>query len=243
LGALKSELARTGAGIAVCDAQTDDDLDRIAEAGLSAGLFIGSAGLAHALAHCVSRAGLPRSATHRCEPSARGALLVIGSRSQASRAALTEVTTLANVERISIEATLLGGDLHSSVHVGLSDAVRGSIESGADVVVDIVPGASARDDESNPHLVMALAGLLAPAARVASALAASGGETAAALLSRLGVNGIRLVDEIEPGIPLGLTLGELSLPAVTKAGGFGNEGCLKRIIERLRFIRQTGTVA
>ena len=72
---------------------------------------------------------------------------------------------------------------------------------------------------------------------------ATGGETAAALLSRLGVDGIRLLDEIEPGIPLGLTLGGVSFPAVTKAGGFGNEECLKRIIARLRFIRQTGTVA
>jgi len=32
-------------------------------------------------------------------------------------------------------------------------------------------------------------------------------------------------------------------PAVTKAGGFGNEESLKRVISRLRFIRQTGTVA
>ena len=51
-----------------------------------------------------------------------------------------------------------------------------------------------------------------------SGLAATGGETAAALLARFGVNGIRLVDEIEPGVSLGVTLGEFSLPVVTKAG-------------------------
>jgi uncharacterized protein YgbK (DUF1537 family) len=54
---------------------------------------------------------------------------------------------------------------------------------------------------------------------------------------------LQLLDEIEPGIALGLTLGDVSLPAVTKAGGFGNEECLKNIIARLRFIRQTGTMA
>jgi uncharacterized protein YgbK (DUF1537 family) len=74
-------------------------------------------------------------------------------------------------------------------------------------------------------------------------LVATGGETAAALLARLGAHGIRLLAEIEPGIPLGLTLGEVSVPVVTKAGGFGDEDCLKRIIERLRSIRQTGNVA
>jgi len=88
-----------------------------------------------------------------------------------------------------------------------------------------------------------LARLLREPAGQASALVATGGETASALLARLGVHGIRLVDEIEPGIPLGLTLGEVSIPVVTKAGGFGNEDCLKRILARLRFIRNTGAVA
>ena len=96
---------------------------------------------------------------------------------------------------------------------------------------------------ANSTLVSALARLLAPVARQASALVATGGETAAAMMGQLGVHGLRLVDEIEPGIPLGLTLGEVSIPAVTKAGGFGNEECLTRIISRLRLIRQTGTVA
>jgi D-threonate/D-erythronate kinase len=243
---LKSTLARGDSGVvAVCDAETDEDLGRIAEASLAIdrpGFFIGSAGLAHALAHCVSRAGVPRSSPHRCEPSTQGALVVVGSRSQASRAALAQVTTLANVERFSVEPLLLGGDLQSTIHASLSDAIRNALKSGTDVVVDIASTASSKI-AGNPHLVSALARLLGPAARDASALAATGGETAAALLTRLGANGIRLLDEIEPGIPLGLTLGEVSVPAVTKAGGFGNEGCLKRIIERLRFIRQTGTVA
>jgi uncharacterized protein YgbK (DUF1537 family) len=232
--------------VVVCDAETDEDLERIAEASLAPdrpGFFIGSAGFAHALAHCVSRAGVfLRSPPCRCEASTRGALVVVGSRSQASRAALAQVTTLPNVERFSVEPSLLGGDLQSAVHASLTDAVRSALKTGVDVVVDIVSTSSSQI-AGNPHLVSAIARLLGPAARDASALAATGGETAAALLTRLGVNGIQLLDEIEPGIPLGLTLGGVSVPAVTKAGGFGNDGCLRRIIERLRFIRQTGTVA
>jgi len=241
---LASALAKA-ASVAVCDAENDDDLALIAQASLSAdrpGFFIGSAGFAHALAHCVSRAGVPRSPAHRCEPSTRGALVVVGSRSQVSRAALTQVTTLANTERISIESSLLGGDLQSPVHTALAFGIGNSLKSGKDVVVDIAPTAFPQI-AGNSRLVAALASLLSPAAREASALVATGGETAVALLARLGISGIRLLDEIEPGIPLGLTLGGVSVPAVTKAGGFGNEGCLKRIIERLRYIRQTGTVA
>ena len=244
---LKSALTKADRTlVAVCDAETDEDLERIAEASLATdrpGFYIGSGGFAHALAHCVSRAGvLLRSPSCCCEPSTRGALVVVGSRSQASRAALAQVTTLPNVERFSVEPSLLGGDLQSAVHASLSDAIRNALKTGMDVVVDIVSTTSSQI-AGDPHLVSALASLLGPAARDASALAATGGETAAALLTRLGVNGIQLLDEIEPGIPLGLTLGGVSVPAVTKAGGFGNEGCLRRIIERLRFIRQTGTVA
>jgi uncharacterized protein YgbK (DUF1537 family) len=231
-------------GVAVCDAETDDDLERIASASLegnTATFGIGSAGFAHAIAKYVSRTSEHRRDSYRCAVAPRGALLVVGSRTQASRAALTQLLTLDDVEGFSVEPEMLIGDLQSSAHAGLANAVGRSLACGVDVVVDIKPSASAHD-RGNPRLVAELARMLAAPARYASALVATGGETAAALLTRLGVEGLRLVDEIEPGIPLGLTLGEVSVPAVTKAGGFGDEECLKRILSRLRFIRQTGAM-
>jgi D-threonate/D-erythronate kinase len=232
-------------GVAVCDAETDDDLERIASAILEGGaatFCIGSAGFAHALAQIVSRASGRGRSSHRCAVVTRGALIVVGSRTQASRAALAQLLTLGDVEGVSVNPALLMGDLQSSAAAGLANGVGKTLARGIDVVVDISQSASAQD-AGNPQLAAALARLLAAPARHASALVATGGETAAALLTRLGVEGLRLVDEIEPGIPLGLTLGEISVPAVTKAGGFGNEECLKRILSRLRFIRQTGAVA
>jgi uncharacterized protein YgbK (DUF1537 family) len=38
-------------------------------------------------------------------------------------------------------------------------------------------------------------------------------------------------------------LGALSIPVVTKAGAFGDENSLGRIVERLRTIRKKGTPA
>jgi D-threonate/D-erythronate kinase len=61
------------------------------------------------------------------------------------------------------------------------------------------------------------------------------------LLSRLGVNGIRLADEIEPGVSLGLTLGKLTVPVATKAGAFGDKLSLIRMSERLRAARIKGS--
>jgi uncharacterized protein YgbK (DUF1537 family) len=231
--------------VAVCDSESDEDLDRIAAATFDDEVptfFIGSAGFAHALAQRASRTSARRTAPQRNEPSSCGALVVVGSRSQATRAALAQLVTLTNIHRVSIEPALLGSDPHSQTNAALAHSIGDSLAAGMDVVVDIAQTVSSLNAE-RPQLVSALARLLGPAARRASALVATGGETAAAMLARLGVQGIKLLDEIEPGIPLGLTLGEVSIPAVTKAGGFGNEECLKRIISRLRFIRQTGTVA
>jgi D-threonate/D-erythronate kinase len=91
------------------------------------------------------------------------------------------------------------------------------------------------------QLAQSLAAMLKVAAPVIGAFAATGGETAAAILSGFGVSGIRLVDEIEPGVSLGLTLGSLSVPVATKAGAFGDENSLVRINERLRAVRTKGS--
>jgi len=94
-----------------------------------------------------------------------------------------------------------------------------------------------------PKLAEGLAVTMESVAPSIGAFAATGGETAAALLSRFGVNGIRLADEIEPGVSLGQTLGQLSVPIATKAGAFGDEMSLIRISERLRTVRTKGSFA
>jgi uncharacterized protein YgbK (DUF1537 family) len=116
------------------------------------------------------------------------------------------------------------------------------MDAGVDVLIDVSPPA-AGPLAIVPQVVDTLASRLVALAARASALMATGGDTAAALLAHCGVRGIRLVDELEPGTSLGLTLGALTLPVITKSGGFGDAGSLRRIVERLRFIRQTGTLA
>ena len=56
---------------------------------------------------------------------------------------------------------------------------------------------------------------------------------ACALLGRLGVQGIRLFEEVEPGVPLGVTIGDVIFPVVTKAGAFGGEGTFVRCHDHL----------
>jgi uncharacterized protein YgbK (DUF1537 family) len=65
------------------------------------------------------------------------------------------------------------------------------------------------------------------------ALVLTGGETAVGVGRRLGAVGVRLEGEVEPGIPVGTLIGPRPYRVVTKAGAFGGEDTLVRVVEKL----------
>jgi uncharacterized protein YgbK (DUF1537 family) len=60
----------------------------------------------------------------------------------------------------------------------------------------------------------------------------SGGDTARSIFEQLGIRGIRIIDELETGIPIGKAL-ERDLYLITKAGAFGTKRSFHHIIEIL----------
>jgi uncharacterized protein YgbK (DUF1537 family) len=62
-----------------------------------------------------------------------------------------------------------------------------------------------------------------------------GGDGARAALTRLDASAIRIFDSLLEGIPLGVVVGGAAdgVPVFTKAGGFGDEDALVRIVERV----------
>ncbi|WP_342165914.1 four-carbon acid sugar kinase family protein [Methylobacterium sp. SD21] len=237
-GAL-AEAASVPNRIAVCDAETDDDLCRIAQAGLAmdaAPFFIGSAGLAHALAASAPPQGLDPV---RIGPDGRGALFVVGSMADISRVGARRLVADGAVLHLPVTPHTLLADADG--RAGLAAQVAERLAAGGDVLVEIVL-AGEPDMSLGLRLAHALADALASVAGQIGALAATGGETAAALLTRLDIRGIHLADEIEPGVSLGLTLGRLSIPIATKAGAFGDADSLVRIRDRLRKARTEGSL-
>jgi uncharacterized protein YgbK (DUF1537 family) len=63
-----------------------------------------------------------------------------------------------------------------------------------------------------------------------------GGDGARETLAQLGASGIRIVDSLVEGIPLGVVVGGEAdgTPVFTKAGGFGSEDALVRCVERMK---------
>lgn len=220
-----------GADALVCDALTAADLRRVAEATLprAADLFwTGSGGLAEALAASVTGPAV----TVPVEV-AGGILFVVGSVAEASRAAaaLLAADGAVHVERIP-PAVLHGGPGAPAWQDG-ARRVAQTLAAGADVLVETGAAPDA-DLRHGAALARLLAALLLPATPGLGALFATGGETALALLNAMGVTGIQMVEEVEPGVPLGRTRGALAIPVVTKAGAFGDAGTLARCLSHLR---------
>jgi len=229
-GAVDNALA-AGADAVVCDALTPADLRRVAEATLprAAELFwTGSGGLAQALA-----AGVAGPASPAPIEVTGGILFVVGSIAEASRAAaaLLAADNAVYVERIP-PAVLHDGP-GAPAWQGAARRVAQALAAGADVLVEVAAAPDA-DLRHGAALARRLAALLRPAASGLGALFATGGETALALLDAMGVTGIQMIGEVEPGVPLGRTRGALAIPVVTKAGAFGDAGTLARCLSHLR---------
>ena len=79
---------------------------------------------------------------------------------------------------------------------------------------------------------------IAPSTPIAG-LVATGGDTARAVLTQLGVAGVDLLAELAPGIPIGLAHGGpcTGMPVITKAGGFGRPDALIQAVQWLVLYR------
>ena len=237
LRTLFERLADNGVQAIVCDAETDDDLQTITEASIELAcphFWVGSAGLASQLPAAANLVITPHVATRM---SIRGSILtVIGSLSSASRQQADYLVSSGLVERLELSAsTLRGGELHpdwQSLRARLAMRLQGRhdllLEIASVEVVDLGEGV---------RLCHALAQLVAPFAEQLGAIVATGGETARAIVTAMGSTGLRVIGEVETGVPISLALGAKTIPIITKAGAFGTRETLFRCYETLRLAR------
>jgi len=216
----------------VCDCTELADLGVVAEASLRLddAVWVGSAGLAVALAHLTAP---PVSLVHAVPPRDGGVLLVVGSLAEASRLQARSLADSGLVRHVLVAPEVLFGSAGTPEWLAAQAALSQGLDGGGSVLLEIAL-ASHPDLARGAELASRLALLVEQVAPKLGALAATGGDTACALLARLGIHGIRLIDEVEPGVPLGLTQGRHCFPVVTKAGAFGDAGTLWRCLERLK---------
>jgi 4-hydroxythreonine-4-phosphate dehydrogenase len=183
---------------------------------------------------------LPAAGTARGSPSsliqpllAGPALFVVGSGSATSHEQVKVLATGSDtiVMKISAEV-LLGGEL-APQWLAYGRELERALNAGRDVVVMPEPGVRI-DSIKGPLLTAALAAMVRPVAGIVGALVATGGETARAVFEAWGVSRMRLIGEVEAGLPFSMTTGwNREMPVLTKAGGFGGPESLLRCLEFL----------
>jgi uncharacterized protein YgbK (DUF1537 family) len=235
--ALKTRLVNwldAGCDAVVCDAQTEDDLLTVAAAALALPekpLWVGSAGLMRALVGVGEHKTVPSSGPTR-DAVEKPVLVVVGSASGASHMQFDALAQAADISCLVIPPSDLRSNAGPSQPGAHIQVLNDALASGSDAAVII------EDKEINflegPELAATLAKLIAPCLSRVGGLVVTGGETARAILVRAGISGLRMQGEIEPGVPVGLSIGEVAIPIITKAGAFGDRTTLIRCRAALR---------
>nr|WP_205600866.1 four-carbon acid sugar kinase family protein [Halomonas socia] len=222
LGCFLSEHQRNQVGAVVCDAETDADLERLAQATyrLDAIFWVGSAGLSKALfpyLHCeAATAFLPPIAVEG------PVLMVVGSMSPISHRQIdyTLKKSGKEIEYFQVDIAELLASYEAPAALKMAQQ---ALEAEHDVLVTLAQQILAPSIDGYA-LSQRLASHLGSHMGRLGALVATGGETAKALLSAAGVDHLRLMDELEPGVALSVS--DQGMLVVTKAGAFGSEATL-----------------
>lgn len=239
-------LRATQADVLICDAETDEDLRRIAEASaqlVQETIWAGSAGLAYHLPRAMGlrqdEASAPQalfsSSLAPDGPLSSGAtLFVVGSLSSTSRAQVAAMAGAPHQKIFCIPPqVLLAGEAQKPWN-DCRQQIESALAEGCDVVA--MPDAEYRcESAQGPLLTASLARLVAPCAQTAGALVATGGESARAVFECWNIHALRVIGELETGVPFSVTEGwQRHLPVMTKAGAFGNAQTLAHCRDFLR---------
>ncbi|MGO4284826.1 four-carbon acid sugar kinase family protein [Bosea sp. TAB14] len=201
------------AGLSLWDAESDADLDAIVAAagGAEEVLWIGSAGLAAALARAMGFQGEGRAA-------ALPAPVVgfVGSEHETMRAQLAAM----GARHLRLSAQMCG----EPAEIGRRLAADGIVLASVDLPAGISRGEAARAIEAR------FGALLAELDRPGT-LFAAGGETLRGLCEALGAERLDAVGEVAPGVPRSILRGGRwdGVTVVSKSGAFGGPDLLNDI--------------
>ena len=222
---------RKGHRVLLFDIESDADLERLALTGHrldEAVLWVGSAGLAGVLPLSW---GLSPTGVDLSGPEARGpVLLICGSLNPVNKAQLEQLGR----RGLATVITLRDEDADSPPR--LEETLQPALEALARRQSVALCLRLEQRIRSRSHLQSLQQTLQSAAGRLFDtgeprANILVGGDTALKVYEQCGAQGIRILGDVEPGIPWGRWIGGRmdGLPLVTKAGGFGNPDTLCKI--------------
>ena len=225
-------------GVLILDAETNEDLDAIAQAAMALSpspALAGSAGLAGALGRRLLGPGEPLGLT---EDRAGPVLAVLASASAALAAQVRRVAESPDVLTVRLPCEGLSSEEGPmpEVHDAADQAIRGLV-SGRDVVI-YATGPLPNVKHPVELVVEHLSHLAFVAVKEAEprALLVGGGSTAQGVLEALAVEAIEVDDEPEIGVAAGALVGGhlAGRPVALKPGAAGGKDVIASLLEYLQ---------
>jgi uncharacterized protein YgbK (DUF1537 family) len=222
-----ASLRQAGFRHAIVDAIEDDDLEAIGEAAADFALITGGSGIALGLPENFRRQGLLASgvAADALPPVVGAAAVLSGSCSEATRAQVAHMRERGPVFTLDPIAAVAGRNI-------AEEALAWAKPQLGDRPV-LISATAPPDEVTATQEVLGrdragalVEGILADIARGLVAHGArrfvvAGGETAGAVVQALGVTGLRIGRQIDPGVPWTMSLTEPNLALALKSGNFG----------------------
>jgi uncharacterized protein YgbK (DUF1537 family) len=230
LAAVQEAFARLqaeGVRHAILDSITDEDLLLLGEACADLPLVTGGSGMAMGLpANFVKRGLLAPGQQSRLPPVTGAAVVLSGSCSSATQAQVAEMRRTHEAFEIDPVAAASGRDVAGEALAWatprLGDRPVLVYSTASPEAVAAVQARLGREQAGllvEETLSKIAKGLVARGAR---RLVVAGGETSGAVVSALGVEGLQIGAEIDPGVPWTASLGEPRLALALKSGNFGS---------------------
>jgi uncharacterized protein YgbK (DUF1537 family) len=221
--------------VLVCDAETDTDLEAIAHASMKLGqkiIWVGSAGLAFHLPRAIGLRPVSTSVKPELPPLSGPLLFVIGSMARRSYEQMQVLTSSSATLHITVPPDILLQGAGAAQWQDYERELAAAIAMDRDVVLS--PGAGFQVAMADrQRLSASLAGMTSSVSSRIGGLVAAGGETARVLLQGWGISGLRLIEELERGVPVSMAEDWRRLPVITKAGDFGSPDTLLRCAQFL----------
>jgi len=235
---------QAGKRIIVADAESENDLKRIAKASLGLNVLpCGSAGLASAISS---------------ELAVESRMLVVsGSLNSATLNQIETAVKKLNLKVIQphISRSVFDEEKLEAVSDELVKEAEKAVAEGVDVIIRLadsksliseIQEAGKKHGMTKLQVADVLLSVLSQAVRKIlckygfNVLVLIGGETSIKIMNSLGARAVRTEGELLPGIPSGRIMGGEydGMQIVTKAGGFGDSYTLVKIMESMKSIRR-----